>query len=580
MGLIPVLLAVIVLAFSLTDQAGPLGTTLAPDAYSGSDATATLSGLARTYPDRRPGSLGDARLAEYVASQLRGDGFEVSTNTFQARTAVGTRQIENVIGLRAGQQNGSIVVVSHRDALTPGSPADLSGTATMLELASVLSGETLQHTLIMASTSGSDGAAGAAALARSLPQPVDAVIVLGDMSASAVREPVVVPWSNGQQVAPPLLRNTLAAALGNQTGLPAGLSSLLAQLSHLAFPMSATEQAPFAAQGEPAVLLSLAGERVPSPNEVPSPSSMTTMGRTVLQAVNALDGGPTVPAPSSYLTFSGKSIPAWAVRLLTLALILPVLMATIDGFARARRRGSSVLRWILWVLSSALPFMLAVLLVLFARAVGWISVAPPGPVQGAAIRLDGSELAILAGVGAIVVLGLFGFRRLIPSLSGPPRSAGEAPGPGGAAAVLLLLCAVALGVWLSNPFAAILIIPALHLWMWIVVPDVRLPVPAALALFLAGLALPTLVALEYASSLGLGPLTAAWSWILLIAGGGVGFMSALAWSVFLGCAISVAVIALRPSGARRPEPVPVTVRGPVTYAGPGSLGGTESALRR
>jgi hypothetical protein len=25
---------------------------------------------------------------------------------------------------------------------------------------------------------------------------------------------------------------------------------------------------------------------------------------------------------------------------------------------------------------------------------------------------------------------------------------------------------------------------------------------------------------------------------------------------------------------------PVTVRGPVTYAGPGSLGGTESALRR
>jgi hypothetical protein len=34
---------------------------------------------------------------------------------------------------------------------------------------------------------------------------------------------------------------------------------------------------------------------------------------------------------------------------------------------------------------------------------------------------------------------------------------------------------------------------------------------------------------------------------------------------------------------RRPEdegPQDVTVRGPVSYAGPGSLGGTESALRR
>ena len=28
------------------------------------------------------------------------------------------------------------------------------------------------------------------------------------------------------------------------------------------------------------------------------------------------------------------------------------------------------------------------------------------------------------------------------------------------------------------------------------------------------------------------------------------------------------------------EPDPVRTRGPVTYAGPGSLGGTESALRR
>ena len=46
MGLIPVVLAVIVLAFSLGDQPAPLTTTLAPDAYSGQNAYATMSTLA------------------------------------------------------------------------------------------------------------------------------------------------------------------------------------------------------------------------------------------------------------------------------------------------------------------------------------------------------------------------------------------------------------------------------------------------------------------------------------------------------------------------------------------------------
>jgi len=582
MGLVPIVLAVIVLAFSLTGQPGPLGPTLAPDAYSGSAAFATLNSLAQAYPDRRPGSAGDAQLGVDVASSLRGAGFNVSTDSYTARTALGTRRLQNVVGVRAGQQNGSIVVVAHRDALSSPAKAQLSGTAAMLELASVLNGETLQHTVILASTSGSDGGAGAAELARSLPQSIDAVIVLGDMAGTTVRQPVVVPWANGQQVAPPLLRSTVAGALSAQAGITAASSGLLSQLAHLALPMAATEQAPFASHGEPAVLLSLSGEQAPSPDQRVSAPQITTMGRTVLEAVSALDSGSSVPPASSYLTFSGKSIPAWAVRLLALALILPVLMATIDGFARARRRGSSVLRWVLWVLSAALPFFLSILLVLFAHAVGWIAAAPPGPLGGTAIRLGGPELALLAVGGAIIVLGLVFLRRLVTALTGlPVRGGDDAPhGPGAAAAVLLLLCAVALVLWLSNPFAALLLAPALHLWMWVVAPEARLPAPAMAVLLLAGLALPALVLIEYAGTLGLGPLAAAWSWVLLLAGGGIGLLSAIEWSVFLGCVVSVIAIAVRAAGADRPEPAPVTIRGPVTYAGPGSLGGTESALHR
>src|SRR5437588_10808194 len=119
MGLVPVVLAVIVLAFSLGSQPGPLSTTLAPDAYSGSNAYATMTALAKQFPRRLPGSRADRQLAGFVARQLgpRGYQFAVSTHSFRGATVDGPRTLRNVIGTRAGQQNGSIVIVATRDAL-------------------------------------------------------------------------------------------------------------------------------------------------------------------------------------------------------------------------------------------------------------------------------------------------------------------------------------------------------------------------------------------------------------------------------------------------------------------------------
>jgi hypothetical protein len=79
----------------------------------------------------------------------------------------------------------------------------------------------------------------------------------------------------------------------------------------------------------------------------------------------------------------------------------------------------------------------------------------------------------------------------------------------------------------------------------------------------------------------MGPLDTAWMATLLVAGGHFGFWTWLAWCFIAAVAIGVGAIALRrPPPAQRPGAPDVTVRGPVTYAGPGSLGGTESALRR
>jgi hypothetical protein len=109
---------------------------------------------------------------------------------------------------------------------------------------------------------------------------------------------------------------------------------------------------------------------------------------------------------------------------------------------------------------------------------------------------------------------------------------------------------------------------------------VRLHPAVLLTLFLAGLAAPALVVAYYAVTLGFGPVGVAWNAVLLLAGGDVGLLAALEWSIVLGCVASVAVLAVQAARQDRPQPAQVTVRGPVTYAGPGSLGGTKSALRR
>ena len=72
--------------------------------------------------------------------------------------------------------------------------------------------------------------------------------------------------------------------------------------------------------------------------------------------------------------------------------------------------------------------------------------------------------------------------------------------------------------------------------------------------------------------------------VLLVAGGHVGFAAALLWTLALGCAAATVMLAVTISspslGSGGEDDDEITIRGPLSYAGPGSLGGTESALRR
>ncbi|HZE06158.1 MAG TPA: hypothetical protein VE127_13095, partial [Solirubrobacteraceae bacterium] len=462
-GLIVAVLALVVLAFSLRNQQGALSPNLAPDAFNGHNAYATMDTLAKQYPNRRPGSPGDEDVASEVSGTLSRDGFAPTRTTFQARTVDGTRTLEDVVGVRPGVKTGSIVVVAPRDALGSGAEASLSGTATLMELANDLQGETLGHTVVLASTSGTQGASGARHLAATLPQPIDAVLVLGDLASARARQPVLIPWSTRQTVAPPLLRNTLASALAAQGSVRPGPVGLGGQFAHLAFPFTLGGQGPFGARGIPAVELSLSGEQGPAASAPVSAATVTAAGRAVLETISALDNGPEVPAPSSYLLLSGKVVPGWALSLFVLALLVPVAMTTVDGVARARRRGHAVGRAVILVLTAAIPFAAAVLVVAFAGMVGIISIAPPGPVAPGAVPLDGAGVGVLA-VAALAMLAsgaavaTYAHRTSVAAVQTRRRSraavrlGGEdvrGRGDGAAAGLLCVLCAITFVIWLS-----------------------------------------------------------------------------------------------------------------------------------
>ena len=244
-GLIVVAVAVIVVAFSLGNQAKPLNATLVPDAFNGGTAYATMQPASpSSSPSGPPGSVGDNGVADDVASAFSRDGLQVQRSTFNAQTIDGARTIQTVTGTLAGLTPGSIVIVAHRDSAHAGAASDLSGTAVLLELAQVLSAQTQQRSVVLASTSASIGAAGAAQLARSLPQPVDAVIVLGDMAGTMVRTPIVVPWSRfDARGADAAAQHRRHRAGSSRRRSQSAMESLGGQFLHLAFPLAASEQA-------------------------------------------------------------------------------------------------------------------------------------------------------------------------------------------------------------------------------------------------------------------------------------------------------------------------------------------------
>jgi hypothetical protein len=377
---------------------------------------------------------------------------------------------------------------------------------------------------------------------------------------------------------PLALERTVQTALRSETGGQAGGPRALGQWMRRALPLTISEQGPIGAAGLPAVLLSQSGERGPARGTPLDPARLQAFGRAVLRSVGAIDAAGREDEPAFRVHTSGivtlrNVLPDWAVRIVVLSLLLPALLVAVDALARARRRRVPVAPGLRWLAIVAVAPLVAWLWLRLLGVTGALP-APDGPVLPETFPVETSGIVAMVTAALFAALACAGARWLIRrrSREQPELLAGLPVATG------VLVCALAFVTWLFNPYAAALLVPATHLWLFAAAGwRGRWGIVAVVV----GLALPLVAVGYYELALSLGPGELAWGAVLAAAAGaGFGSMLLLA-GLLAALAGLVRVLAARrglePGEAGGPA---IRTRGPVTYAGPGSLGGTESALRR
>jgi hypothetical protein len=561
----------LILAFSVARPAALQPPGL-PSAFDRDAAAATANDLALHYPLRTPGSTGAIAAARWFAAQLS-PSYKVTTEAFTARVpGKGTFRFRNLVARKAGLSQKTIIVMAHRDdaGTGPGANDNASGTAALIELARTYAPAagrariTLPYTLLFLSTDGAgDGAIGAAEFAAHAPERQNVIAVLNlDAIAGKSRPRLLLAGDTAHSPAAGLVE-TVRIELAHEVGLEPGRDSAARQLLDLAFPFSLYEQAPFVARGVPAVTITTGADRQASgfgdTTERLSLTRLAQVGRATQNTLDALEQGVALPpGPSSYVYLGSRVIRGWAIEIVLVAALLPFLAATVDLFARCRRRRIRVAP-ALRSYRSRLAFWLwcGALFGLFSLLGIWPDgVARPPSVEGVSWPAAG-----LIGLGVLAALGWFVTReRLLPRREVHPEEE-----LAGHAAALLALGVVGLLVVATNPFALLFVLPSLHIWLWL--PQVRAsPLPTRLAVLLLGFAGPALLLWTFASRYGLG-LDAPWyiAWLFALGYAPLpGFVIGLAWAAGAGqlLALTGGRYAPYPSAAERPPrgPIRETIR--------------------
>ncbi len=581
---LPALLVLVLVAFSLEPPPHALDQGLAADTlFEGTTAINTVRSIVTQAPDRSAGSAGDKATARRVTAAFRDHGFTTSVDRWNQDG----HDLENVVGKRPGSSPQQIVVLAERDShRTPDAPGSAADTAALIEFARTFEGRASNRTLVLASVDGGSlGSAGAQRFAQQLGGNVEAVIALSDLGAHRSRGPLVVGWSDSTTRAGLGLQRTVNGSLREELGSIPGQEGTLAQFARLAFPVSPGAQAVLVDGGLDAVRIAGGGEVGPKGPGALSDVNVDrygALGRSVLRMIATLDGTSREPARGqlSYLTIAGQVLPSWVLELLALALVLPALVTSIDALARASRRRERVAPSLAWLGMAVMPFVLALVVAWLLALAGVIDDAPSAAPDPRTVTLGGGAIAalvvtLLVAVGAWLMLRAWGIR---------DGAAAAAPGAGCVASLALALLVLPIAV--LNPFAALVLVPAVHLWMLATLTD-----PSArlrIAMYVIGLVPIVAVIAYYLWQLGLSPVRGAYYLLLLVTGNETGVTTTLALIALLTIAVSVGAIVIArvragvPTGRRgkRAEEPRRSIFGPGGHAGPGSIGSEIGTGRR
>ncbi len=314
--------------------------------------------LASTFPDRSPGSLGAAGAADWVDAQLRQYGFTIERQTFTVDIpGRGQEELVNIVAVapRTGgqgvQSQRAIAVLAHRDNLgaSPGAVDNGSGTGALLELARDLGNATLSHPFILVSTDGGAlGGLGAAHFAETAPYAGRLAAVVNLVGVGGRPSPRIEFGGDTPRVSSAKLVATAEAAIRAEADVAPTHPGAFAQLVDLAFPFSFYEQAPFVSRGVPAITITTGTSRPRSPEgdslAALSGERLGGLGLASQSLLGSLDEAAEVTSGTqSYIYFGTRILYGWTLQFVLIAALLPFLAATVDLFARCRRRHISLL---------------------------------------------------------------------------------------------------------------------------------------------------------------------------------------------------------------------------------------------
>ena len=543
-----------------------------PPSFDRTTAVQFATELARDFPDRRPGSSGAEGATNWVSARFRDYEFTVERQEFDANVpGIGSQHFVNLIATAPASSATSvprsqdvIAVVAHRDNIggSPGANYNASSTGALLELARDLGTAALSHSVVLVSTDGDVyGSLGSAEFARdwALRDRLAAVIDL-DAIGGAGAPHLHFTGDTPRTPAATLLATAEASvqAQGQTTPLR---PNALSQLIDLAFPFSLYGQSPFIAQGAPAVTLSTAGARTPDARGdtvvALDEKHLDELGRSAQALLGSLDTAADVASGTeSYVWTGSRLIRGWTIQFVLLACLLPFLAATVDLFARCRRRHIA-LRPALRSLASRLGLWLWIgVLFLFFSFSGIFPNGEPRPIAPSSPAAEDWPVVAIGVFAGLVALGWLVTRpRLIPT-----RPVARTDELGGHLAAMLVLGIVALVVAAQNPFALIFILPSLHAWLWLPHASER-GRAAALGVYAVGFAGPLLLLGSFAFRYGLG-LDVLWYLVALTSVGFVPVALVLSFLVWGAAAAQVGTIAAGryapyPAADERPRRGPI-----------------------